>query len=224
MTPDRTRLALFLTVLATSLIRNVWNTDAIRLARFELGIEITLDEDGDFGVVNLAPGSADPFGTRHAFHVLNARITRGAVIRGTIKYPPAAGLGNFDTGMLVVAKAVLWCELQIGCSPTAREREATTFRTTRHRINGSTRRSSPRTPKSDDVSRRKREKSVRVMKRPRHRTVALERLPEALEVGTSLRGAPVGMSVGPWRGRGRSPDRTRRAGRGPGRKVGGWCR
>jgi hypothetical protein len=46
--------------------QNVWNSDAIRLARFELGIEITLDEDGDFGVVNLAPGSADPFGTRHA--------------------------------------------------------------------------------------------------------------------------------------------------------------
>jgi hypothetical protein len=54
----------------------VWNSDAIRLARFELGIEITLDEDGDFGVVNLAPGSADPFGARHAFHVLNAPITR----------------------------------------------------------------------------------------------------------------------------------------------------
>jgi hypothetical protein len=103
--------------------QNVWNSDAIRLARFELGIEITLDEDGDFGVVNLAPGYADPFGTRHAFDVLNARITRGAVIRGTIKYPPAAGLGNFDTGMLVVAKAVLWCELPDGCSPTARERK-----------------------------------------------------------------------------------------------------
>ena len=53
----------------------MWNSDAIRLARFALGIEITLDEDGDFGVVSLAPGSADPFGTRHAFHVLNARIT-----------------------------------------------------------------------------------------------------------------------------------------------------
>jgi len=86
-------------------------SDAIRLARYELGVEIELDEKGDFGVPKLAPGSARPFGTGHAFHSLNDRLTSGAVIRGKIKYPAAADLGADDTGLLVVAKAVLWQDL-----------------------------------------------------------------------------------------------------------------
>jgi hypothetical protein len=86
--------------------------DAIRLARFELGVEITLQNGGPFGVENLAPGSGDRFGDRPGFHSLNTRITKGAVVRGEIKYPRAAGLGDeARSGWLIVAKAVLWREL-----------------------------------------------------------------------------------------------------------------
>ena len=87
--------------------------DAIRLARFELGVEITLENDGPFGLENLAPGSGDRFGDSHAFYSLNARITKGAVVRGKIKYPRAAELGDDEarSGWLIVAKAVLWREL-----------------------------------------------------------------------------------------------------------------
>ena len=35
----------------------------------------------------------------------------GAVVRGIIKYPAAADLGENDTGLLIVAKAVLWQDL-----------------------------------------------------------------------------------------------------------------
>ncbi len=86
-------------------------SDAIRLARFELGVEIELDERGDYGVPNLAPGSAPPFGPGHAFHSLNSRLTAGAVVRGIITYPAAAGMGANNIGLLIVAKAVLWHEL-----------------------------------------------------------------------------------------------------------------
>ncbi|HXO51464.1 MAG TPA: hypothetical protein VN888_10635, partial [Mycobacterium sp.] len=55
----------------------------------------------------------EPFGQSDAFHSLNSRITRGAVVRGEIKYPRAAGLGDdgASSGWLIVAKAVLWREL-----------------------------------------------------------------------------------------------------------------
>ena len=86
-------------------------SDAIRLAHFELGVEIELDERGDYGVPNLAPGSAPRFGEGHAFYGLNSRLTAGAVVRGTITYPDAAGLGENNKGLLIVAKAVLWREL-----------------------------------------------------------------------------------------------------------------
>ena len=87
--------------------------DAIRLARFELGVEITMENGGPFGVQNLAPGSGEQFADSHAFCSLNARITKGAVARGKIKYPEAAGIGDEEarTGWLIVAKAVLWHEL-----------------------------------------------------------------------------------------------------------------
>jgi hypothetical protein len=87
--------------------------DAIRLARFELGVEITMENGGPFGVENLAPGSGEQFADSHAFCSLNARITKSAVARGKIKYPKAAGIGDEEarTGWLIVAKAVLWHEL-----------------------------------------------------------------------------------------------------------------
>jgi hypothetical protein len=87
--------------------------DAIRLARFELGVEITMESDGPFGVENLAPGSGGQFADSHAFFGLNARITNGAVARGKITYPAASGIEDEEarTGWLIVAKAVLWDEL-----------------------------------------------------------------------------------------------------------------
>lgn len=87
--------------------------DAIRLARFELGVEITMENGGPFGVENLAPGSGEQFADSHAFCSLNARITKGAVARGKITYPEAAGIGDEEarTGWLIIAKAVLWHEL-----------------------------------------------------------------------------------------------------------------
>jgi hypothetical protein len=87
--------------------------DAIRLARFELGVEITMENGGPFGVENLAPGSGEQFVDSHAFCSLNARITKGAVARGKIKYPEAAGTGDEEsrTGWIIIAKAVLWHEL-----------------------------------------------------------------------------------------------------------------
>jgi hypothetical protein len=84
--------------------------DAIRLAKFELGVEITFDHGGDFGVEELAPGSGEEFPKGHAFHSLNGRVTEDAVLRARIQYPQAAGLGTGPTsrGTLIVAKAVLW--------------------------------------------------------------------------------------------------------------------
>ena len=86
-------------------------SDAIRLARFELGVEIELDERGDYGAPKLAPGSSERFGEGNAFYSLKSRLTEGSVVRGLIRYPAAAGLGADSTGMLVVAKAVLWDDL-----------------------------------------------------------------------------------------------------------------
>jgi hypothetical protein len=88
-------------------------SEAIRLARFELGVEITMENGGPFGVENLAPGSGDQFGEGHAFCSLNARITKCAVARGRIAYPDAAGIETKEarTGWLIIAKAVLWQEL-----------------------------------------------------------------------------------------------------------------
>ncbi|SPM28264.1 patatin-like phospholipase family protein [Mycobacterium terramassiliense] len=88
-------------------------SDAIRLARFELGVEITMENGGPFGVENLAPGSGDQFCDSNAFCSLNARVTKCAVARGRITYPEAAGIETEEarTGWLIIAKAVLWQEL-----------------------------------------------------------------------------------------------------------------
>ena len=83
--------------------------DAIRLAQSELGVEIELEDSGDYGVQNLAPGSGVPFSETNAFARLNSRITNGTVVRGRITYPAASGLPvEQRTGTLIFAKAVLW--------------------------------------------------------------------------------------------------------------------
>ncbi|ORW94389.1 hypothetical protein AWB92_11605 [Mycobacterium sp. IEC1808] len=88
-------------------------SEAIRLARFELGVEITMETGEPFGVENLAPGSGEQFSESNAFCSLNSRITRCAVARGRITYPDAAGIESEEarTGWLIIAKAVLWREL-----------------------------------------------------------------------------------------------------------------
>ncbi|BDB43145.1 hypothetical protein [Mycobacterium kiyosense] len=82
-------------------------SDAIRLAKYELGVDIILDEDGQFGVGNLAPGSGRDFTDNPSLAALNSRVTRGLVAKGTITYPKVAGVKG-DKGTLIFAKAVLW--------------------------------------------------------------------------------------------------------------------
>jgi hypothetical protein len=81
-------------------------TDAIRLARYELGVVVTLNRTGPYSVESITPGSGKQFARSHALASLNPRITRGAVVRGAIKYPAAAGLRE-SRGTLIFAKAVL---------------------------------------------------------------------------------------------------------------------
>jgi hypothetical protein len=83
--------------------------DAIRLAQAELGVKITLEENPDYGVGNLAPGSGKLPNDDKAFASLKPRLSRGCVARGKIVYPEASGLpADKRTGMLVFAKAVVW--------------------------------------------------------------------------------------------------------------------
>jgi hypothetical protein len=81
-------------------------TDALRLAKYELGVDITLKPTGQYSVASIAPGSGTQFANDNALAGLNSRITRGAVVRGTITYPAAAGL-KVSTGTLIFVKAVL---------------------------------------------------------------------------------------------------------------------
>ncbi|MCX4091968.1 hypothetical protein [Nocardia sp. alder85J] len=82
-------------------------SDAMRLAEYELGVTITLDDEGDYAVDAIAPGSGTPFGDGHPLARLNRRLTKGTVVAGRISYPAAAGLDTGE-GLLVFAKAVVW--------------------------------------------------------------------------------------------------------------------
>ena len=85
-------------------------SEAMRLARYELGVTIELNEDGPYSVNDIAPGSGKPFPQGHALACLNGRITKGTVAFGRIKYPLAAGLTEPQNsrGVLIFAKSVLW--------------------------------------------------------------------------------------------------------------------
>ena len=82
-------------------------SDAMRLAEYELGVTIELNEHGPYSVNDITPGSGKPFPEGHAFAGLNGRLTKGTVTFGRIKYPLAAGLTE-RRGILIFAKAVLW--------------------------------------------------------------------------------------------------------------------
>jgi hypothetical protein len=81
-------------------------TDALRLAKYELGVDVTLNTHGPYSVACIAPGSGTQFPKDNALAGLNGRITRGAVVKGTITYPPAAGLAKSE-GTLIFVKAVV---------------------------------------------------------------------------------------------------------------------
>jgi hypothetical protein len=82
-------------------------SDAMRLAEYELGVTIRLNDEPPYSVNNIAPGSGTPFPEGHALARLNGRLTKGTVAVGKITYPQAAGLRKSD-GVLILAKAVLW--------------------------------------------------------------------------------------------------------------------
>jgi hypothetical protein len=84
-------------------------TDAIRLAKSELGIEIELEQEGPFAVQKLTPGSGNPRPDDDALSSLNGRITATTATRARIKYPPAAGFScqEESEGRLIFVKAVL---------------------------------------------------------------------------------------------------------------------
>jgi hypothetical protein len=85
---------------------------AITLAREELGVEITLHDDE---ARELVPGGWDQLAPSDSFIDLNARLSKGAVIVGDIRYPAVArhrGTGEatcYDEtyGTIVFAQAVL---------------------------------------------------------------------------------------------------------------------
>ena len=82
-------------------------SDAMRLAEYELGVTIELNEQGPYSVNDITPGSGKPFPEGHAFAGLNGRLAKRTVAFGRIKYPLAAGLAE-RRGILIFAKAVLW--------------------------------------------------------------------------------------------------------------------
>jgi hypothetical protein len=85
-------------------------SDAMRLAEYELGVTIELNEQGPYSLNNIAPGSGRPFPEGHALARLNGRLTKGTAAFGKIQYPLAAGLTKPQNprGVLIFAKAVLW--------------------------------------------------------------------------------------------------------------------
>ncbi len=78
---------------------------ALMLAREELGVEIELDKPEE-----LAPGSGTAFDPAKPFSRLNSRLSKSAVIAGTIHYPH---IGNKEEmkGLLIFAQADLTHDL-----------------------------------------------------------------------------------------------------------------
>jgi hypothetical protein len=83
---------------------------ALRLAHDELGVRIEPEEGVD--LFDLVPGSGKPFEPKDPLAVLNARLCKRGVVTARITYPEESGLPPGQrTGVLVLAKAVLWPEL-----------------------------------------------------------------------------------------------------------------
>ncbi|MBM7807647.1 hypothetical protein JOD57_003484 [Geodermatophilus bullaregiensis] len=83
---------------------------ALRLAHDELGVRI--EPEKGFDLFDLVPGSGKPFEPKDPLAALNARLCERGVVRARITYPEESGLPlDQRTGVLVLAKAVLWPEL-----------------------------------------------------------------------------------------------------------------
>lgn len=76
--------------------------DAIDLAYEELGVTITLNDQW-----GLVPGGGPPIDPADPLSALNGRLSRTAVIDGTVTYPAESGLPAGTTGRIVIAKALL---------------------------------------------------------------------------------------------------------------------
>lgn len=77
--------------------------EAITLAREELGVRIELDSPE-----SLVPGGGDPLDPSVPLASISGRLSRSAVVRGTVTYPPESGLPEgARAGTIVVAKALL---------------------------------------------------------------------------------------------------------------------
>jgi hypothetical protein len=83
---------------------------ALRLAHDELGVRIEPEEG--FDLFDLVPGSGQPFEPKDPLAALNARLCKRGVVTMRITYPEESGLApDQRTGVLVLAKAVLWPQL-----------------------------------------------------------------------------------------------------------------
>jgi hypothetical protein len=81
--------------------------EAVRLARAELGVEITPTKAWD-----IEPGSADPLQPSDPLSALNKRPSTTAILTATVRYPEESGLPEGRRiGRLILAKALLWPEL-----------------------------------------------------------------------------------------------------------------
>lgn len=82
--------------------------EAIRLAKYELGVTITFDHCAEYRLDGITPGLAATFDEKDALYALNGRLTHSTVAVGLITYPRAARLPeNASDGVLIFAKAVL---------------------------------------------------------------------------------------------------------------------
>lgn len=87
-------------------------SDAIRLAEYDLGIEFDIDtkvldfNGRDLTAAALEPGTGTIFGDDTDFAELNARITKGCVVKIDFRYPEDGG--TRESGTIIFAKAVLW--------------------------------------------------------------------------------------------------------------------
>jgi hypothetical protein len=85
--------------------------DAMRLAKYELGVTIDFNYFAKFALEGLTPGSSDGFQNTSAFYGLNSRLAQRTVAVGLITYPSAApdlrDGPHERQGLLIFAKAVL---------------------------------------------------------------------------------------------------------------------
>jgi hypothetical protein len=81
---------------------------ALTVAQQELGVHTTLDKDT---WQTFTAGGADPLDPTSPLAALSARLAQRGIITGTFNYPPGSPFADRGTGVLVVAKASLWRDL-----------------------------------------------------------------------------------------------------------------